>query len=131
MDAVAGDMTRFDAGSENERRALFAEAIEAHRTRESPFCTLEAEVDEPTWIQVGEDVVNLDCTDEELDRLEALLNEFSAFSIEGMSSPENADGTNVRIQTYADEERVAGFLERCFRTVYDRPEGYVAWATEI
>lgn len=131
MAAVAGDMTRFDADSEDERRALFAEAIEAHRTRESPFCTLEAEADEPTWIQVGEDVVNLDCTDEELDRLEALLNEFPAFSIEEMASPENAEGTNVRIQTYADEERVAGFVERCFRTVYDRTEGYVAWATEV
>ncbi|MFC6903807.1 hypothetical protein [Halalkalicoccus tibetensis] len=122
-------MTRFDADTEADRRALFAEAIEAHRTRDSGFCTLEA--DETTWIQVGEDVVNLDCTDAELDRLEALLNDFSAFSIEGMASPENVEGTNVRVQTYADEERIAGFLERCFREVYDRPEGYVAWATEV
>lgn len=131
MATLPEDVTRFDADTEDERRALFAEAIAAHRVRESPFCTLEAEADEPTWIQVGEDVVNLDCTDEELDRLEGLLNEFPAFSIEEMASPENAAGTNVRIQTYADEERIAGFVERCFRSVYDRPEGYVAWATEV
>lgn len=124
-------MTRFRAESEDERRALFTDAIAAHRARESPFCTLEAVADEPTWIQVAEDVINLDCTDEELDRLESLLNGFSAFSIEDLARPENAEGTNVRVQTYADEERIAGFLDRCFREVYEQTDEYVAWATEV
>ncbi|MDL5362546.1 hypothetical protein [Halalkalicoccus sp. NIPERK01] len=141
-------MTRFRAESDEERRTLFADAIAAHRARESPFCTLEAEADEPTWIQVGEGdgdddpasqpasdsgagLVNLDCTDGELDRLESLLNEFPDFSIESLTSPENAAGTNVRVGTFADEDRLAGFVERCFRTVYERPADYVAWATEV
>ena len=140
-------MTRFRAESEAERRALFAEAIAAHRTRESQFCTLEAEEGEP-WVQIGSDtgaadsasqsesgygadVLNLDCTDEELDRLKTLLNEFPDFSIEDLASPENVRGTNVRIGTFADDERIAGFVERCFQTVYEQPEDVGVWATEI
>jgi hypothetical protein len=124
-------MTRFRAESETERRALFTDAITAHRARDSPFCTFEVETEDPTWIQVGEDVLNLDCTDEELDRLESLLNGFSAFSIEELTRPEDADGTNVRIQAYADEERLGGFVEQCFRTVYGQPAEYVVWASEV
>ncbi len=124
-------MTRFRAADEADRRDLFSDAIDAHRARESPFCTIEAGGEEPIWIQVKEDTLNLDCTDEELDRLESLLNEFSAFSIEELTRPENAAGANVRIQTFADAERIAGFVERCFRAVYDQPAEYLAWATEI
>lgn len=124
-------MTRFSADSEEDRRTLFADAIAAHRARESPFCTFEGDADDPAWIQVGGDTLNLDCTDRELDRLKSLLAEFSAFSIEGLTSPENATGTNVRVQTFADGERIAGFVERCFRDVYEQPDGYVAWATEV
>lgn len=124
-------MTRFRADAEESRRALFADAIAAHRARESPFCTFEVDAEDPAWIQVGDDTLNLDCTDGELDRLKSLLAGFSAFSIEGLTSPENAAGTNVRVQAFADEERIAGFVERCFREVYEQPDGYVVWATEI
>lgn len=124
-------MTRFNADSEEDRRTLFADAIAAHRARESPFCTFEVDTDDPAWIQVGGDTLNLDCTDGELDRLKSLLNEFSAFSIEGLTSPENTQGTNVRVQTFADDERIAAFVERCFRGVYERSDGYAVWASEI
>ncbi|WP_122089569.1 hypothetical protein [Halalkalicoccus subterraneus] len=124
-------MTRFSADSEEDRRTLFADAIAAHRARESPFCTFEAGNGDPAWVQVGGDTLNLDCTDAELDRLESLLNEFSAFSIEGLTSPENAQGTNVRVQVFADDERIAAFVERCFRDVYGQPDEYVAWASEV
>lgn len=124
-------MTRFSADSEEERRLLFVDAIVAHRARESPFCTFEVDADDSAWVQVGGDTLNLDCTDGELDRLESLLNGFSAFSIEGLTSPENAQGTNVRVQTFADGERIAEFVERCFREVYEQPDKYVVWATEI
>ncbi|ADJ14532.1 hypothetical protein [Halalkalicoccus jeotgali] len=124
-------MTRFCADSESDRKALFADAIAAHRARESRFCTFEADTEGPTWMQVGGNTMNLDCTDEELYRLEGLLDEFAAFSIEELTRPENAEGTNVRIQAYTDEERLAEFVERCFRTVYEQPTGYVAWVTEV
>ncbi len=140
-------MTRFSADSPAERRDLFADAVAAHRIRESQFCTLEAAEGEP-WIQVGSDtgaddsadrsesgtgagVLNLDCTDEEFDRLKQLLNEFPGFSIEELASPENVHGTNVRIGTFADDERVAEFVERCLQTVYEQPENAVVWVTEI
>lgn len=130
-------MSRFHADSAADREALFVDAISAHRTRESPFCTFEADTEtegddeEPAWIQFGENVLNLDCTDDELDRLKALLEEFPAFTIEELNRPENAEGTNVRISAYADEERVATFVERCFKEVYGRSEGYTAWTTEV
>lgn len=135
-------MTRFSADDPEARRDLFTDAVAAHRTRESPFCTIETEGGGP-WIQIGvvreEDatgqpgtsVLNLDCTDEELDRLEALLNEFSDFSIDDLTRPENAEGTNVRIGTFADAERIGEFTERSFQTVYKQPENVVVWATEI
>lgn len=131
-------MSRFRAESVDAREELFADAISAHRARESPFCTLESAGaeegdgdEQPAWIQFAEDTLNLDCTDAELDRLKGLLDEFPAFTIDELNQPEDAEGTNVRISAFADEERIAAFIERCFREVYDRPEGYVAWATEI
>lgn len=127
-------MSRFRADSADEREALFADAVSAHRERASPFCTLELdtrEQEEPAWIQFGDGTVNLDCSDEELDRLEGVLEAFPAFTIEELNRPENAKGTNVRISAYADDERVAMLIERCFREVYERPERYAVWAAEV
>lgn len=124
-------MTRFRADSGDERRDLFADAIAAHRARESRFCTFETGSEKPTWIQFGGGTLNLDCTDGELDRLKSLLDEFPAFSIEELTRPENAEGTNVRVQAFADDERIADVTDRCFRTVYGRPEGYVAWVVKV
>lgn len=127
-------MSRFRADSSDEREALFADAVSAHRERASPFCTFELETgehEEPAWIQFGDGTVNLDCADEELDRLEGLLEAFPAFTIEELNRPENAEGTNVRIDGYADDERVAMLIERCFREVYERAERYAVWAVEV
>ena len=129
-------MTRFDANDPSERQSLFDDAIRAHRARESPYLSIETEAGderaEPTpWIQFGDGVVNLDCTDDELDRLKGLLSSFPAFSIEELTRPEDAEGTNVRITPLADESRIAQFLEDVFRTVYELPEEYRAWVAEI
>jgi hypothetical protein len=127
-------MTRFDADDPAERRKLAAEAITAHRERASQYLTLEADAagDDPDpWIQFGEDVVNMDVTDAERDRLEALLSEFPAFKIRQLERPENAEGSNVRVGALADAARVAQFLDRAFQEVYGKPEDYRLWAVEV
>jgi len=139
-------MTRFDAADAEARRALFLDAIDAHQQRSSPFLTIEAdgaaaETDEsgddddenvgPPWVQYADGTLNLDCTDAELDRLKSLLDEFAAFSIDDLHRPEEAEGTNVRLTARTDPERVAQFLDRAFREVYERPEDYRVWAAEV
>jgi hypothetical protein len=152
-------MTRFDASDPTERRKLFAEAVTAHRERGSAFLTVEAELtdaeqaavdaqaDDPTdpetdtaddaavpqqpWLQFADRTVNLDCTDDELDRLKSLLAEFPEFRIDQLESPEESEGTNVRITARADANRLAGFLERAFLTVYERPDDYRAWVVRL
>lgn len=147
-------MTRFDANTTEDRRALVADAIEAHRERGSVFCTLEAdappggpvEIDEaelddddgaepdaPAWVQFSdpESQLNLDCTDEEYDRITDVLAEASAFTIDEQSSPEDADGRNLRVTAYADPERIAVIVDRLFVEGFDYDEDYRLWATEI
>ncbi|MGA9401052.1 hypothetical protein [Haladaptatus sp.] len=138
-------MTRFSADTPTERRKLVVDAITAHRERTSAFCTLQADVESeareeddseeemelPPWIQFGDRTLNLDCTDEELERLKDLLREFPAFKIEQLESPKDADGTNVHINAKADANRIAQFVERAFREVYGCSESVTVWAVEV
>ncbi|WP_380675781.1 hypothetical protein [Salinigranum sp. GCM10025319] len=137
-------MTRFEANTPAERRKLFAEAVTAHRTRGSPFLTITVESDpevdgtdddgdplpEP-WIQFAEKTFNLDVTDAERERLEALLDDFREFRIDEVTSPEESEGTNVRITARSDANRLAGFVDRAFVEVYGRDDDYRAWVTQI
>ena len=128
-------MTRFDAATEEDRRSLFADAIRAHDERSSAFLTIEtdseADEDRPPWVQFADGLVNLDCTDAELDRLKTLLGDYPEFRIEGLERPEDAEGTNVRIAARADPERVAGFLDRIFTESYEYPTDYRAWVAAV
>jgi hypothetical protein len=148
-------MTRFDADTPTDRRKLFADAVTAHRERASAFLTVQvadatstvefgSDGDEqsgdseggdedrvPPWIQFGEKEFNLDCTDAELDRLKTLLDDYPEFRIDQLESPEEAEGTNVRITARSDANRLAEFTERAFRDVYEQPEEYRVWVTEI
>jgi len=145
-------MTRFDADSPEDRQKLFAEGIAAHRERGSAFVTFEAHRDAsagedfeaserehedddperaPPWIQFGDGVCNLDCTDEELEDLKRLLSEFPAFKVDELTRPEEVEGVNVRVSALADANRVAQFVERAFRGVYDQPETFRAWVTAV
>lgn len=151
-------MTRFDAATPTERRKLIADAIVAHRKRDSAFMTLEAEptpaerdamdaleeaspdIDDEQlpdaapsvpWVQFADRTFNLDCTDEELAALKSLLSEFPECRIEQLDQPTDADGTNVRITARADPNRLAMFADRVFRDVYGRDEEYRVWAVEI
>jgi hypothetical protein len=83
------------------------------------------------WLQFAEQTVNLDCTDAELDRLKSLLAEFPEFRIDQLETPEETEGTNVRITARADANRRAGFVERVFLSVYERPDDYRAWVVQL
>jgi broad specificity phosphatase PhoE len=127
-------MTRFDATTEEGRRELFADAICAHEERGSAFLTIEAaatDEEQPPWVQFADGLVNLDCTDDELDRTKTLLNDYPDFRIDELERPEDADGTNVRIAALADPERVAGFLDRVFTGTYERSTEYRAWVAAV
>ena len=130
-------MSRFHADTTEGRRELIVDAIRAHRDRGSRFTTFQTPADHDDapdpWIQYAapETLVNLDCTDDEFARLDALLEEFGGCTIRERTTPEDAEGTNVRIEMSVDDDRVAQFVDRCFRKVYDRPSNYHLWVTTI
>lgn len=130
-------MTRFAADTPSDRQKLFAEGIEAHRERASPFVTIEAELPGegtvPPWVQyVAEDqLLNLDCRESEVGDIEAVLSDFGGASISERASPEEADGVNIRIRVSGDTERVAMLMEELFRTGFGLPEDYRAWVVEV
>jgi hypothetical protein len=128
-------MTRFDAADATDRRKLVADAVTAHRRRGSPFLTVEGELaddDAQTpWIQFAEDTLNMDCTDEELSRLEDLLEDYPEFRIDSAESPDDVDGTNVRVTARSDANRIAGFVDRAFQAVYGLDPDYRAWVVQI
>ncbi|WP_158055994.1 hypothetical protein [Halorussus halophilus] len=130
-------MTRFDAATPETRRKLFAEAITAHRERGSPFCTFEADDDAtdaeeaPPWVQFGDGVLNVDCTEDELEALKAVLGEFPAFKIDGIQRPEEVEGVNVHVSALADPNRVAQCIDSLFREVFDQPEEFRVWVAAV
>ncbi|WP_348611770.1 hypothetical protein [Halobaculum rarum] len=85
----------------------------------------------PPWVQFAEKTFNLDCTDGELARLHDLLEEYPEFRIDEQETPEEAEGTNVRISARSDANRLAGFLDRAFAEVYDQPDDYRAWVVQV
>jgi hypothetical protein len=137
-------MTRFEAETPAERRKLFADGIVAHRNRGSAYLTIETDPDPeldgtdddgdplPTaWVQFSEQTFNLDVTDEELERLKAMLQEFPEFRIDQLESPETAEGTNVRVSARSDANRLSAFVDRTFQEVYGRDEDYRAWVVAL
>ena len=136
-------MTRFDAKTPTERRSLYVDAIVAHRERGSPFLTIEvgeAELEgddgpDPNlgipWIQFGDGVVNLDCTEDELETLKVQLESFPAFKIDELTRPEDVPGVNVRISAKADPNRIAQFIDALFLEVYGLPEEYRTWVVAV
>lgn len=131
-------MTRFDASTPGDRRSLFADAVLAHRQRNSEFLTVEPDDLPPTaadellpWIQFSERTFSMDCTDTELDRLKSLVSEFPEFRIESLDSPEEAEGTHAQISARSDANRLASFIDGAFQRVYGYDEEYTAWVVAI
>lgn len=131
-------MTRFDADTETDRRTLFAEAITAHRERGSEFLTIEPDSLPPEsteeltpWIQFSDTTVSMDCTDEELDRLKGLLDDYPEFRTERLESPEEAEGTHAQITARSDTNRLAMFVDEAFQEVYGYESSYTAWVVAV
>ncbi len=146
-------MTRFDAADPADRRKLVADAVQAHRERGSEFLTVQGawnggeetladlgddgddgdggDEEPDPWVQFGDRTFNLDVTDEELARLEALLNDYPEFRVEARESPETAEGTNVRITAKSDAGRLAAFVDDAFLRVYDAPKDYRLWVAAV
>ena len=76
-------------------------------------------------------MVNLDCTEDELDRANALLDEYPEFVVDELTRPEEAEGVNLRVAARTNPARVAGFVDRVFRGVYEQPSDYRAWITAL
>ena len=89
--------------------------------------------DAPAWIQFSdpESQLNLDCTDEEYDRITDVLSTAGAFTIDEQASPEDVEGRNLRVTTYADSDRIAQVVDRIFLEGFEYEEDYRLWATEI
>jgi hypothetical protein len=134
-------MTRFDAVAPADRQKLYAEAIQAHRERGRGFVTFEVDEEsipdrddeelEPPWMQFADGMVNLDCTDEELETLKGLLSEYPVFKIDELHRPDDAEGVNVRISAKADPNRIGQFVESAFRRTYDLPETFRVWVVDL
>jgi hypothetical protein len=129
-------VTRFDATDPGERRKLVADAVRAHRERGSEFLTVEAAWPErgdeaPPWLQFADRTFNLDVTDEELERLNGLLADYPEFRVEARESPEEAEGTNVRITAKSDAGRLAAFADEAFARVYGAPPDYRLWVVAV
>lgn len=136
-------MTRFDAADPAGRQKLYAEGIQAHRERGERFVTFEvdggslSETDGPDpelgvpWIQFADGMINLDCTDAELEELKGLLSEYPVFKIDDLNRPEDTEGVNVRISAKADPNRIGQFLDAVFQRVYELSEEFRVWVVDL
>ncbi len=136
-------MTRFSGADAAARRKLFVDAIVAHRERASDFVTIEADGEavaaaegiDPElgvpWVQFADGVINLDCTDAELETLKSLLPEFPAFKIDEISRPEEAEGVNVRVSAKADPNRISQFLDAIFVRVFGLEADCRVWVVAV
>lgn len=120
-------MTRFEAHTAHDRLTLVAEAITAHRSRNSKRVVLETDAGRLTY---ADRTITLDLTDAERERLESLFESFPVFKIEQPATRKAADAT-VHISALADPKHTADFVERVFRRVYELDEDYELRAVRV
>lgn len=132
-------VSRFDASTPSDRRSLMEAAIEAHRERSSAFCTFEPdEGDVPDaddlgvpWVQCSGDRCTFDCTESELDRAKALLEDYSGYRIEAISRPEEAEGAHVAVSAPGDLGRRAAFVDDLFTDVFELSGEFRLWVVAV
>lgn len=113
-------MTRFEADTAQDRLALVAEAITAHRKRNSERVVFETDAGRLTY---ADRTITLDLTDTERERLTDLFESFPVFKIE-QPATRKADTGTVHISALADPKHTADFIEHVFRAVYELDEAY-------
>ncbi|MFP4530184.1 MAG: hypothetical protein ACLFNC_02720 [Halodesulfurarchaeum sp.] len=137
-------MNRFAGTTSAERESLIVAAIRAHRERQSPYLTVEAEPEAdsertgeanggpPPWIQYRDrdDRLNLDCTAAELSSIRAAVDRIGGVHITEQESVETG-GTNLRIGVSGEDERVAHVIEQLLVDGFGLPADHRLWATEI
>ncbi|MFB6183061.1 MAG: hypothetical protein ABEI96_00765 [Haloarculaceae archaeon] len=124
-------MTRFDASRPRDRGALVADAITAHRKRDSDRAVFEAvDDDRRETLSFADGQVTFVVTDDQYERLTAVLDEFPVFKI---AQPETrkADADTVVVSAVTDQKHAAEFVEASFRSVYGFPEDYRLWVAAV
>ena len=107
-------MTRFDATTPAERRALYAEAVAAHRRRGSDgaaFAAGDARID------LTEAGVRLDLEDDQRASLDELLAEYPVFKVAQPATRKAPDGV-VYVSAVTDAKHAADFLDALVREGY-------------
>jgi len=119
-------MTRFDADTPADRRALYAEAVTASRTRGGERIVFVAGDDR---LVLAEDLrFDLDPTDR--DPLDDLLADFPVFKLAQPATRTAAEG-EVYVSAVTDAKHLADFVDEAFQRVYGHGEGYTGWVVEV
>jgi hypothetical protein len=119
-------VTRFDATTAGDRRALYAEAVAAHRQRGSERVVLEAGADR----LVLADHLEFAVTPRQREALEGLLGEFPVFKLAQPATRKAAEGV-VYVSAVTDAKHLADFVDEAFQRVYGHGEGYEGWVVEL
>lgn len=131
-------MNRFAGTTRTERETLIEAAIRAHRERQSPFLTVEADPDRrdsagpAPWIQyrAQDAICNLDCRDGELDPIRATVDSIGGVTIVEQESVVEG-GTNLRLRIPGDDNRVAQVIETLFIDGFGLSDSFRLWVTTI
>lgn len=120
-------VTRFDASTPRERRALYAEAVLAHRERGSERVVFEAGDDRLTLAESG---VRFELGDDRHGALEDLLADYPVFKVAQPATRTAAEGV-VYVSAVTDAKHLADFVDDAFRRVYGHEEGYTGWVAAV
>lgn len=120
-------MTRFDATTPPERRALYAEAVAAHRRRGSDGATFVAADDR---IELTDEGVRFDLDEDQRASLDELLGDYPVFKIAQPSTRKAPEGV-VYVSAVTDAKHLGDFVEDAFRRVYGLPEDYEGWVVAV
>jgi hypothetical protein len=113
-------MTRFEAHAQHDRLTCIAEAITAHRKRDSEGAVFETDAGRLTY---ADRTISLELTDTERERLDTLLESYPVFKIEQPATRKAPEGA-VHVSAIADPKHAADFVESVFRDVFEQEEEY-------
>lgn len=119
-------MSRFDADTPTDRRALYAEAVAASRRRGGERVVFAAGDDR---LVLAEDL-HFELDGEGRAALDELLGEFPVFKL-AQPATRKADEGEVYVSAVTDAKHLADFVDEAFLRVYGHDDGYTGWVVEI